>query len=407
MSDVRLYLFDDRQARRWAPLTLTRPVGELLYGCLTQRTRAEHAFGTPCLGHITRSALVGFDEPGAAPGLTLDDVVGSGTRILLSSRAVPDFQDFGLPTGSRRITVDGRMAGWVIADGDELPSELWIREPGAAPTDGDALELAGEMLGYPWDLIERNSARIAQDVAYLWAVDANPDGIVRVGDHVVSMAEDAVIEPGVHVDVRHGPIRLDRGARVEGPARLTGPLFVGESSTVLGGAVGAASIGPVSLVRGEVTESVLLGFVNKAHDGHLGHAYLGRWVNLGAFTTNSDLKNNYRSVRVWTLDGEKDTGILKVGCFIGDHVKTGIGTVLNTGTVIGAGSNVYGGVMPPSVVPPFSWGAGADLRDHRLEKFMATTRIVMGRRGQGLTPGMEAILRDAWEATAGRRAAQQ
>lgn len=407
MSAVSIYLFDDRQARGWAPLTLTRPVGELLHGCLTQRRRAEHVFGAPCRGHVTRSALVGFDEPGAAPGLTLDDVVGSGTRILLSSRAVPDFQEVAVPTTSSRIRVGGQTVGWVVGEGDELPSELSIREPGATPSDGEVLEIEGEVLGYPWNLVERNATRIARDVAHLWGSDADPDGIVRVGDDVVSMAEDAVIEPGVYVDVRHGPIRLGPGARVEGPARLTGPLFIDERSTVLGGAVGTSSIGPVSLVHGEVTESVLLGFVNKAHDGHLGHAYLGRWVNLGAFTTNSDLKNNYRSVRVWTLDGEKDTGILKVGCFIGDHVKTGIGMVLNTGTVIGAGSNVYGGVMPPSVVPPFSWGAGTDLRDHRLEKFMETTRVVMGRRDQGLTPGMESILRDAWEATAGRRAAQQ
>jgi hypothetical protein len=127
-------------------------------------------------------------------------------------------------------------------------------------------------------------------------------------------------------------------------------------------------------------------------------------VNLGAFTTNSDLKNNYRSVRVWTPDGEVDTGRLKVGCFLGDHVKTGIGTVINTGSVIGAGSNVYGGMMPPTVVPPFSWGAGADFRDHRLDKFLETASAVVSRRGRELTPGVLEILRTAWRATAGRRA---
>ena len=142
---------------------------------------------------------------------------------------------------------------------------------------------------------------------------------------------------------------------------------------------------------------MLLGFVNKAHDGHLGHALLGRWVNLGAFTTNSDLKNNYRPVRVWTPEGEKDTGLLKVGCFLGDHVKTGIGTVLNTGTIVGAGSNVFGGVMPPTVVPPFSWGAGSDLRDHRLDNFLATAAAAMSRRGQELTPGVTEILPDRVE----------
>jgi hypothetical protein len=152
-----------------------------------------------------------------------------------------------------------------------------------------------------------------------------------------------------------------------------------------------------------VADSVLLGFVNKAHDGYIGHALLGRWVNLGAFTTNSDLKNNYRPVRVWTPDGDLDTGLLKVGCFLGDHVKTGIGTVLNTGTVIGAGSNVFGGLMPPSAVPPFSWGSGPDLRDHALDKFLVTAAHAMGRRGQELTTGVRLVLEQAWAATAGRR----
>jgi hypothetical protein len=153
-----------------------------------------------------------------------------------------------------------------------------------------------------------------------------------------------------------------------------------------------------------VAECVFVGYVNKAHDGHMGHALLGRWVNLGAFTSNSDLKNNYRPVRVWTPGGDVDTGLLKVGCFVGDHVKTGIGTPINTGTVIGAGSNVFGGIMPPTVVPPFSWGSGADLRDHRFPKFLETALSAMARRQQELTPGMARILEEAWEATAGRRA---
>ena len=109
-------------------------------------------------------------------------------------------------------------------------------------------------------------------------------------------------------------------------------------------------------------------------------------------------------MHVWTPEGELDTGLLKVGCFLGDHVKSGIGTVINTGTVIGAGSNVFGGVMPPAVVPPFSWGAGADLRDHRLAKFFETAERAMARRDQRLTPGVTRILEDAWQATAGRRA---
>jgi UDP-N-acetylglucosamine diphosphorylase/glucosamine-1-phosphate N-acetyltransferase len=379
-------------------------VGELLHGCLTLRERAEHVFGAPCLGHVSRTALLGFDEPGAATAIPLDEVAEGGTRILLSSRAVVEFQPVALPTEPTSIFVDGSLAGWIVPDGGALPSELWLRDPSAAPVEGPRLDLDGYILGHPWDLIARNDDRITADVARLWPGGDSPEGVYVVGDHEVSLGTGSVIEPGVHLDVRDGPIRLSAGVRVEGPARLTGPLFVGPGSTIFGGSVGTSSIGPVCLVRGEVAHSVFLGFVNKAHDGHIGHAFLGRWVNLGAFTTNSDLKNNYRSVRVWTPEGDKDSGLIKVGCFLGDHVKTGIGTILNTGCVIGAGSNVFGGIMPPTTVPPFSWGAGGDLRDHRLEKFLETAERVMERRGQTLTPGVTTVLERAWTETAGRRA---
>jgi UDP-N-acetylglucosamine diphosphorylase/glucosamine-1-phosphate N-acetyltransferase len=405
VSAPRLFLFDDRHARRWAPFTLTRPTGELLFGCLTLRERAERVFGVPCEGHLSRSALRGFDEPGAAPTVGLEEVGTRGVRIVLSSRAALDLGEVEVPSGPARLVVDGEPVGWVLPDGAEPPSELWLRDPDSAPAELDsALVLRGSLLGRPWDLVHRNADAIRADVAALWPDGVDAPGVVRIGDGVVSLGPGAEIEPGVHLDTRGGPVRLDDGARVEGPARLIGPLFVGRGSRILGGHVGTSSIGPVCLVRGEVADSVLLGYVNKAHDGYIGHALVGRWVNLGAFTTNSDLKNNYRPVRVWTPDGERDTGLIKVGCFLGDHVKTGIGTVLNTGTVIGAGSNVYGGIMPPSVVPPFSWGSGPDLRDHNLDKFLATAVRAMERREQELTPGQRRILELAWNATAGRRA---
>ena len=178
--------------------------------------------------------------------------------------------------------------------------------------------------------------------------------------------------------------------------RLEGPAFIGPDTTILGGVLSEVSIGPVCKVRGEVECSLILGYTNKAHDGFLGHAYLGRWVNLGALTTNSDLKNNYGPVRVGGADGPVETGLMKVGCFLGDHVKTGIGTLLNTGTVVGAGSNLFGGEMPPTYVPPFSWGNGTKLTEFRLERFLEVATQAMGRRGMELDAEMEALLRRAW-----------
>ena len=404
MTQTNLYLFEDRRARRWAPFSLTRPAGELLFGCLTLRERAEHIFGMKCQGHLSRHALVGFDEPDSAPTISLDEISEGTRQIIISSRAAPDFQDIELPDEPAWITVNGIPAGWVLPPGTEPPSELALRDPSINPGYSKVLELQGEIIEYPWTLLTQNPARIQTDIETLWPQHSVPDGSVLIGDGPVSLGSGAKVEPGVVFDTRHGPIRLAENTRVEGPARLTGPLFIGPESVIYGGRVGTSSIGPVCHLHGEVSDSVFIGFSNKSHSGYIGHSLVGRWVNLGAYTTNSDLKNNYGPVRVWTPEGYIDTGQIKVGCFLGDHVKTGIGMTLNTGTVVGAGSNLFGNVMPSSKVPAFSWGSGDHLARHRLPEFLATAKQVMARRKIELTPGVVKVLEKAWKRTAERLA---
>ena len=404
MTQTNLYLFEDRRARRWAPFSLTRPAGELLFGCLTLRERAEHIFGMKCQGHLSRHALVGFDEPDSAPTISLDEISEGTRQIIISSRAAPDFQDIELPDEPAWITVNGIPAGWVLPPGTEPPSELALRDPSINPGYSKVLELQGEIIEYPWTLLAQNPARIQTDIETLWPQHSVPDGSVLIGDGAVSLGSGAKVEPGVVFDTRHGPIRLAENTRVEGPARLTGPLFIGPESVIYGGRVGTSSIGPVCHLHGEVSDSVFIGFSNKSHSGYIGHSLVGRWVNLGAYTTNSDLKNNYGTVRVWTPEGYIDTGQIKVGCFLGDHVKTGIGMTLNTGTVVGAGSNLFGNAMPSSKVPAFSWGSGDHLARHRLPEFLATAKQVMARRKIELTPGVVKVLEKAWKRTAERLA---
>jgi UDP-N-acetylglucosamine diphosphorylase/glucosamine-1-phosphate N-acetyltransferase len=400
---IRLFLFDDARARAWAPFSLTRPIGQLLFGCMSLSGRAEHAFGVHCEGHVAGPELVGFDEPGSPPAIAAEEIGTEGTRVLLSSRAALELAEVDIPAGARRLVLAGECVGWILPDGVPAPPASWLAYPASAPAAEPVLELRGTLLAWPWNLVAENADRIGRDVAALWTEGDDPAGIVRIGRGLVSLGEGVEVEPGVYVDVREGPVRLSEGVHVHGPARLVGPLFVGPGTRILGGHVAASTIGAVSVVRGEVADSVLLGYTNKAHDGYIGHALVGRWVNLGAFTTNSDLKNNYGTVAVPTPDGKRDTGLLKVGCFLGDHVKTGIGTLLGTGTVIGAGSNVFGGVMTPAFVPPFSWGVGSALGTHRLDKFFATAERAMARRGQRLTPGVRQVIERAWHATASAR----
>lgn len=399
MSGLSLYVFDDAKARAWAPFALTRPVGELLFGALLQRERAERFWKTRCTGHLAGEALAGFEEQGAAPALEIGALPNTGPAVLFSSRAVPLGWEAPGIAEATTLLMDGSVVGWFLPEGAGSISDHQLLNPEDARIGG-RIELEGHVLADPWDLIADNHAQLILDLQHAFP-DAPrptlPDGVHVMGDGVLSLGEDVVIEPQVVFDTTLGGIRLEDGVTVKAFTGLEGPAYVGAGTVLLGGRVSDVSIGPECRVRGEVARTVILGHTNKAHDGFLGHAYVGCWVNLGAGTTNSNLRNDYGTVHVSTPEGRIDTGLLKLGCLIGDHVKTGIGTTLTTGTVLGAGSNVFGGAMPPALVPPFSWGTGPDLTEYRLDKFLEVTERVLARRGLDLTAGMKTLLSGAWE----------
>lgn len=396
-----LYLFDDRQARNWMPFTLTRPAGELMFGCLLLRERAERFWGRACAGQLVEPALVGFDEDGTPPILTQVTIGADEPRVLFSSRAVPSLVDPPGVDHPATLTMDGRTVGWVLPAGTDLPEGVSVLEPENSPPAFPPIELSGKILETPWDLMLANGNQIRSDVAELFHESRFTlgDGVHYSGAEKISLEPAAHLEAGVHLDVTQGPIRLEDGVRISAFTLLVGPVFIGRDTHILGGTIRNASIGPTCRVKGEVQNSVLLGYSNKSHDGYLGHSYLGRWVNLGALTTNSDLKNNYSTVRVTTEDGPVDTGQIKVGCFLADHVKTGIGTLLPTGCVVGAGSNLFGGEMSSVFVPPFSWGGGESMKEYDIDRFLETAEQTMSRRGVALTAAGRAVLLAAWRRT--------
>jgi UDP-N-acetylglucosamine diphosphorylase / glucose-1-phosphate thymidylyltransferase / UDP-N-acetylgalactosamine diphosphorylase / glucosamine-1-phosphate N-acetyltransferase / galactosamine-1-phosphate N-acetyltransferase len=398
MSEVALYLYDDALAQRWQPFTLTRPAGELLLGACTFRQRAERVFGVACLGHLTADHLAGFEEPGAAPVVLVHGIATSTARLFLSSRALPEWsQDWRTPSGAVTLHMGGELVGCFVPAGAPNPERIWFDTP-SRPVDGAEVELRGHVLDWPWELISANAAQITRDFNGVGGVATEPPASsIGYTPGSFRSGEGVTVEPGVVMDFSNGPIWLADDVTVRAFTRLAGPAYVGPGSTLLGGSFAAISIGPVCKVHGEMEEVVVLGYSNKAHDGFLGHAYLGRWVNLGAMTTNSDLKNNYGPVRMWTAEGEQDTGLMKLGSLLGDYVKTGIGALLNTGTVIGAGSNLFGTEMPPKYVPPFSWGSGANLTEFDADKFLQVTETVMKRRSLELSESMRAMLRTAWQ----------
>ena len=404
---LSLVLFDDAVAARWEPFALTRPGGELLFGKRTLRARAERVFGARCVAHLAADHLQGFEEGDAPPVLRHADAPGEGERLFLSSRAVPAWGSGELwrarRGGAGAVLIGGEVVGWFAPAGTPAPDADFFASPGGLLDRTGAVVLPGKTVGPVWELMSLTPAQVAEDVAALFpgAATALPAGAWAFGGHPVVVGTGATVEPGVVFDTTAGPVWLDEGAHVRAFSRVAGPVYLGRGSTILGGTVEQSSIGPVCKIRGEFAESVALGWANKAHDGHIGHAYLGAWVNLGAETTNSDLKNNYSSVRLWTPDGEADTGEMKIGCFLGDHVKTGIGLLLNTGTVVGAGSNLYGAAMPPKYVPPFSWGTGGELEAYRVDRFLQVAERAMDRRKVALSAGARRQLEAAWRRARG------
>jgi UDP-N-acetylglucosamine diphosphorylase/glucosamine-1-phosphate N-acetyltransferase len=412
---MKLYLFDDQPADAWTPFALSRPCCELLYGCWTLRERLEFLAGARTSGILTRPWLSDFAEVGTPPVVRLAGIDLEEDRLFLSARAVPDlgahpaageggFAADGPAANGVNLTMAGRQIGCLLPAAAANPDAAWFQKPGplgSLPTVG----LTGTLLEHPWDLVAGNPEQLAGDLADAvdgqtgpaGAVPKLPASVFVIGEPRLRLDAGVTIEPGVVLDTREGPIWLSEDVEVRAGARLAGPLYAGPGSRLLGGSISCLSAGPCSYLRGEIEETVVLGYTNKAHDGFLGHPYLGRWVNLGAMTTNSDLKNNYGTIRVGPLSGVVDTGLVKLGCLLGDHVKTGIGVLLNTGTVIGAGSNLFGSEMPPKWVPPFSWGSGGALATYRRDDFLETATRVLGRRNQPVNAGTQRWLGAVWD----------
>lgn len=405
---MKLYVFDDTVADTWHPFALTRPVAELLYGAMTLRGRTEKASGLQASATLTRSWLNGFTELDAPPGRAREKVgelPADEVRLLVTSRAVIDAipMDELQGRGVHTLRLTGSVAGYFLPAGAPNldPGQLESLEP---LRDSSDVALRGELLGGPWHLVGGLGDRLAADLER--ASQELETGVLlmdveqRVGDGPVLAGPNVEVEPGVLFDTRDGAIFLGEGTEVRTGSRLTGPMWVGANCRLLGGSMSGIATGPWCYLRGEIEDSLILGYTNKAHDGFIGHSYLGRWVNLGALSTTSDLKNNYGEVRLGGPEGSVDTGLTKLGSLLGDHTKTAIGTMLGTGSVIGAGCNLFGDGWPPVWVPPFSWGFGSEAAVHDREKFLETAEKVMARRG--VEPGsLHPWLSAAWDIARG------
>ena len=394
------YLYDDALGRTFAPFALTRPLGELRAGALLVRERWARVLGAAPAGFVSSAHLAGFEESDSAPAAR--GVLPAGAT-LVNARCAPALdaarrQDAAVWRCGGRVAavrLGAPLAADALADGTRNLDDLAVA--------GDAVELDGWWHDAAWDYVGHLGAALARDLPALGAELDRVDhpGLV-LGGGAVYVERGATVEPHTVFDTASGPVVVRRGASVQAFTRVVGPCYVGEGSVVASDRVAGCSIGDHCRVHGEISASVLLGHANKAHDGFVGHSYLGRWVNLGALTTTSNLKNTYGTVALWTPGGVRDSGLQFLGTLFGDHAKTGIGLMLTTGTVLGAGANVYDR-MPPKHVPPFAWGAGAPYGAYDAERFVRVAERAMARRQQPLAPGMRALLLEAHARSAAER----
>jgi UDP-N-acetylglucosamine diphosphorylase/glucosamine-1-phosphate N-acetyltransferase len=259
------------------------------------------------------------------------------------------------------------------------------------------------LINHAVDAVYLNSDTIRDDATY-----KNNPGIIKgaispfvsiLNEHNTFIDAHSTIEDFVLIDARKGPVYIEENVTINAHSRLEGPLFIGKNSHILGGKIRNSSIGRNSKIGGEVSECNFQGYSNKAHDGFLGHSYIGEWVNLGAGTTTSNLKNNYSFIRNESPFGEPDTHTRFLGAIIGDYVKTGIGSMLNTGTVIDIGSTIFDAGLHAKYIPPFSWGTPCNYTTHLLDKFISTTTQMKKRREMVLTDSCKDLLQFIYKTT--------
>ncbi len=376
------------------PLTYTRPVGELRVGLLTLAEKWEiytdadaHYFSKPYL----------HEKFPAAPA--------SGVGLVINAGVLPT-RELAKAVLKLKSGVILHQEGYPIAGIVPLDQ---LDEQGLYPFMDHfqlkAYQKSVFTLEGKWDVFGMTPIQIQHDFELV--TEGRPSAMLTesntlIGTNPVFIEEGASVE-GCTINTQKGPVYIGHESQVMEGSHLRGPLAIAEHSTVKMGAklYEGTTIGPYCKVAGEVNNSVFQGYSNKSHDGFLGNAVIGEWCNLGAATNNSNLKLDYKPVKIWDYNTGtfQSTGQQFCGLFMGDHTKTGINTMLNTGTTIGVACNIYGAGFPRIFIPSFSWGGAAGLKTHRLQKALEIAELMMSRREVQLSEADQSILSTIFEKT--------
>ncbi|MGQ0827148.1 MAG: GlmU family protein [Bacteroidota bacterium] len=385
-------LFDDNTRINLLPLTFTRPVADIRIGILTIREKWEKMLGVKTSskteGYLSKKYPVEF--------MIGDDNVWINGSVCPNSELIKEIK--ALKSGQALLSKNVLLA---INTGNSKEFN--------AKTDDNVTQLQSHAqvlrVENPWDIFSKNGEAIISDFQL---ITAGRKSLVLSSTNKVIGAENIFIEEGAKVEcailnASTGPIYIGRDAEIMEGAIVRGPFALGEHSALKLGAkiYGPTTIGPHCKVGGEVNNSVIFGYSNKAHDGFLGNSVLGEWCNIGADSNNSNLKNNYAEVKLWNYEKERfiNTGLTFCGLIMGDHSKCGINTMFNTGTVVGINANIFGSGFPRNFVPSFSWGGAAGFTTYKMKDAFEVASRVFERRNLVFDEREQQILTHVFELT--------
>ncbi len=406
-------IFEDEGYSNLLPLVYFRPPYDLLNGILTLREKITQHFPTKTVTLHTRKYLENLLQKDNPSILVNSLNQESNSCLFINGRVVADKNLAEIINLTNRDTIfrnDAEIVAAKISNSNLDKFKNNLPELFSA-TDFENIEtknLDAKIIKYPWDMVLKNGDEIVNDFELL--VNRNSkmikgkiyDNVSLINKENIFIDEGTKVKPGVVLDAEDAPIYIGKNVTIMPNAVIEGPCFIGDNSKikVMAKIYEGTSIGAVCKVGGEVEDSILLSYTNKQHEGFLGHAYLGQWVNLGADTNNSDLKNNYGNVKVILNDEEPiDSGSLFVGLTMGDHSKTSINTMINTGTVVGVSTNIFGNGFPEKYIPSFGWGGSDSMTTFNINKSIEVAKKVMERRDKEFTSIEEDVFKKVFQLT--------
>lgn len=381
-------LFDGTVRNALLPFTFTRPVADIRIGILTIREKWEKYLGT------TTTTLTEEYLSAKFPMVEMEE------NVMINAAYLPNdvLAEMVMNLEPNQFILKGEevIAFYTKDTQEEIDFDHY-----------EIVEYEGECLTveHTWDIFAKNDAALREDFELITEGRHSqqiPKSVNVINPENIFIEEGAKLE-FVTLNASSGPIYIGKNSEIMEGSVIRGPFALCEGAQVkLATKVyGATTVGPECRIGGEVNNSVLFGYSNKGHDGFLGNSVLGEWCNIGADSNNSNLKNNYESVKLWSYEtgGFEQTGLQFCGLMMGDHSKCGINTMFNTGTVVGVSANIFGSGFPRNFVPSFSWGGASGFTTYITRKAFETARIVMSRRHVEFTEQDAAILEHVFEET--------